>query len=548
MTFEEKIKKLPRAAVWQEYCGFLDFTLEEYMQTQERLLMEQIDLLSKCELGRRLFGDTPPRSLEEFRRQVPLTTFEDYADILLLQKDDALPAPAVIWLQTTWEGGSFPHKCAPYTAAMLETYKNNTLATMLLTTSKRKGHFNVKPNGRMLYALAPLPYATGLVPTLLGHEITFRFLPSVREAKGLSLSQQNELGFRMSMKSGMNLFFGMSSILYGASRNFQSLGGKAGSSGLSLRKLAGFSPVMLYRMLTARYRAKRDGTQVLPRDLYKLDGFVCIGTDSARYKDELEAMWGCRPLEVCGGTEPTCIGVETWSKNGLVFFPDACFYEFIPEQEMLHSLRDPSYTPKTYLMNELSANQNYELVITVLKGGAFTRYRVGDVYRCLRTKNPADELNLPQFEYVDRIPTVIDIAGFTRITEREIRSVIELSGLPIHDWFALKEYDEHNHSFLHLYVEMEPGSRQSATLTREILCEHLGIYFRFYDGDYKDLKKLLGINPLEVTILRTGSIQGYETLYGEPIPHINPPHENVLDLLRLYRQGPDETEAKEAAP
>lgn len=34
---------------------------------------------------------------------------------------------------------------------------------------------------------------------------------------------------------------------------------------------------------------------------------------------------------------------------------------------MLHSLRDPSYTPKTYLMNELSANQNYELVITVLK-------------------------------------------------------------------------------------------------------------------------------------------------------------------------------------
>ena len=173
---------------------------------------------------------------------------------------------------------------------------------------------------------------------------------------------------------------------------------------------------------------------------------------------------------------------------------------------------------------------------------------MGDVYRCLRTKNPADELDLPQFEYVDRIPTVIDIAGFTRITEREIRSVIELSGLPIHDWFALKEYDEHNHSFLHLYVEMEPGSRQSATLTREILCEHLGIYFRFYDGDYKDLKKLLGINPLEVVIHPRLMREGDETLYGEPIPHINPPHENVLDLLRLYRQGPDETDAKEAAP
>jgi hypothetical protein len=112
-----------------------------------------------------------------------------------------------------------------------------------------------------------------------------------------------------------------------------------------------------------------------------------------------------------GGTEPTCIATETWSKNGLVFFPDACFYEFIPENEMLRSFDEPAYVPRTFLMDELVANENYELVVTVLKGGSFMRYRVGDMYRCIRLHNEQDGINLPQFEYIDRVPTVIDIAG-----------------------------------------------------------------------------------------------------------------------------------------
>ncbi|MFR1808229.1 MAG: auxin-responsive protein, partial [Pygmaiobacter massiliensis] len=64
MTFEEKLKKCSASEVWQEYCGFLDFSMEEYMQVQNRLLMEQILLLSRCPLGKRLFGDETPRSIE----------------------------------------------------------------------------------------------------------------------------------------------------------------------------------------------------------------------------------------------------------------------------------------------------------------------------------------------------------------------------------------------------------------------------------------------------------------------------------------------------
>ena len=76
------------------------------------------------------------------------------------------------------------------------------------------------------------------------------------------------------------------------------------------------------------------------------------------------------------GTEPSIIGTETWTRNGMYFFPDTCFYEFITEKDMLHNYEDPTFTPPTYLMDEVVPGEKYELVITVLKGGAFARYRV----------------------------------------------------------------------------------------------------------------------------------------------------------------------------
>ena len=144
MNFEEKLRKLPAAAVWQEYCGFLSLSLPEYMQIQRRLLLEQISLMSRCELGRRFFGGTPPKTVEEFRARVPLTTFGDYADVLLTQKEELLPAKPVVWLRTTWEGGDFPAKCAPYSESMLETYKRNILGAMLLSTSSGPARFRVR--------------------------------------------------------------------------------------------------------------------------------------------------------------------------------------------------------------------------------------------------------------------------------------------------------------------------------------------------------------------------------------------------------------------
>ncbi|MEG1782023.1 MAG: GH3 auxin-responsive promoter family protein [Oscillospiraceae bacterium] len=532
MNFEEKLKNLPTEEVWQEFCGFLDMSMEEYMNVQCRLLMEQIELLSKCGLGKRIMGSHVPTSVEDFRKSVPLTTFEDYADILLPKRENMLPSKPAIWLKTTWEGGTSPAKWAPYSDSMLDTYKTNIFAAMLLSTSRVKGQFNVPKQARVLYALAPLPYATGLFPKLVGDEITMRFMPSLKEAKKLSFSKQSSVGFKQALAEGIDLFFGMSSIIYGISKNFnlQSAGGNG-----KVKTALHMGPKMLTKMCKGMYKSKRDGVSIKPKDLFHLSGFVCVGTDSDLFKDELEDLWGVRPLEIAGGTEPTCLGTETWSKDGLVLFPDSCFYEFIPEEEMYRSLDNPEYVPKTYLLDELVANECYELVITVLKGGAFARYRVGDIYRCIRLKNPSDKLDFPQFKYVDRIPTVIDIMGFTRITQQEIQYILDLSRIGVSDWFAIKEYNEEHHSFLHLYLELSNDEADRSAVGVQLIKEQLSACFKYYDSDYNDLKKLLGIEPLIVSLLPTGTIGRYNDGREYPLRKINPRRPQVLDLLRTVK-------------
>ena len=194
MRFQEKIRNYSKEEIWQEYCGFLDLSMEEYMRIQRRLMNEQIEIWSRSALGQRILGGKMPQTLEEFREMVPLTTYEDYADILLKKEDASLPEKAVLWIQTTWEGGLHPMKTAPYTKGMLDTYKRNMMACFILATGKRRGDFDVSVTDHMLYALAPLPFATGLMPLLLKDEIDIEYLPPVKQAAAMSFRERNACG------------------------------------------------------------------------------------------------------------------------------------------------------------------------------------------------------------------------------------------------------------------------------------------------------------------------------------------------------------------
>lgn len=529
MSLSEKLQNQQYEEIWSQYCGFLDLNLTEFMTIQKRLMTEQIQLWSNSELGKKILKGKTPQTIDEFRAVVPLTTYDDYADILLHKRADYLPGNPIIWIQTTWEGGKHPVKVAPYTRSMLDTYRNNVIACLILATSHEKGSFEYKEGDKMLYGLAPLPYATGLLPLLLGEETDIRFLPEVKEAENMTFSQRNKLGFKLALKKDVELFFGLGSVTYAVSKTLSSMSGKS----FDISSIWKYKPHMLYRLLKAKIRSKKENRPIVPKDLFHLKGLMVAGTDNHCYKDDLEELWGIRPMEIFAGTEPTLIGTETWTRDGLYFFPDSCFYEFITEADMLRSEEDPDFIPKTCLMDEVIPGEKYELVLSVLKGGAFARYRCGDMYRCLGIGNRADNTQIPRFEYVDRVPAVIDIAGFTRISELGIESALKLAKVPVKNWVAAKEYNEENRPFLHLYLEIESYGLINQAVSTEILKEVLATYFKYIDQDYRDLKKILGMEPLVVTILRCGTFDRYFRISGKKLRRMNPSRHDLQELLQM---------------
>ncbi len=530
MTLNHKLQKKQYEQIWQQYCGFLDLSIPEYMEIQNRLMLEQIELYANCELGQHIMNGKKPTTIDEFRQTVPLTVYEDYADILLQKIESALPSRPLLWIETTWEGGKNPIKVAPYTESMISCHRNNFLACMILATSNKKGHFTLRGKENFLYGMAPLPYLTGIVPHVISGELTVNFLPATKDAEKMSFSQRNKAGFKMGLQKGIDLFFGLSSVILKMSEAFVS-GNSFGNRGNMLRN----SPKMNYRLIRAWLKSKKEKRPIMPKDIWHLKGLICAGTDTMGTKKKIEEYWGVKPLEIFGGTEPTCIATETWNKNGLILFPDVCFYEFIPLAEMQKNIENPAYIPNTYLLDELVAGNEYELVISNLKGGAFVRYRAGDIFKCLSLADGEDGVQLPRFAYIDRDPRVIDIGGFTRISETTINEALTLSKLPINEWFAVKEYDKQQKAFLHLYVEVTIDGIGKA-ITKDIIKEHLSIYFRYVDSDYQDLKSLLGADPLKVSIIPAGTIRQYENIFGYRLQKMNPSHYEIIDLLKIARR------------
>jgi len=506
--------------IWSSYLGFLDLSIDEFMEIQERLLLEQIDLLGKCKLGRKIIGNQRIKTVDDFRKKVPLTTYDDYADTLLNKRSEDLPSEPLHWVQTTWKGGKQPIKLAPYSSTMVEEHTKMFLSSLILSTSKRRGHFNLRNYDRFLYGMAPLPYLTGFAPYILKGEIDFTYLPSTEEAEKLGFRDRNKVGFQLAMKHGADLFFGLSSVLVKIGEAYADSSNSSGK----LPMPGNFKQAV--KMVRAWYKKKIAKKELLPKDLFEFKGIVCGGTDSDTYKSQIEHYYGITPLEIFGGTESAAVATETWSRNGLTFFPDVNFLEFIPEDELEKETKDSNYEPKTVLFNEIESGKTYELVITKLRGGAFVRYRIGDIMKCVGLENKEDNIKLPQVKYLDRVHNIIDISGFTRITKQLVGDALKLEDISPNAWTACKEYGK-NTPYLRLYIE------NTDNLEESVLYDRINNKMKELDGDYNDIHELLGHEPLKLTILKDGVFSNYKENEGQEIGKINPSKEELGKLLAL---------------
>ena len=191
--------------LWRRYCGFIDLSLQEFMGIQRHLLLEQMELLNNCELGRQVMRGARPRTLEEFRTQVPLTTYGDYAPYLLEGREEVLPAKPMLWQRTSGTSGEYEGKWVPISERAYRAMGPVIFAILVFATCRRRGDIHFGLREKILYALAPPPYATGCWGRLAQEELPLDFLPSPEQGETMSFEERMSQGVQLALSQGWML-------------------------------------------------------------------------------------------------------------------------------------------------------------------------------------------------------------------------------------------------------------------------------------------------------------------------------------------------------
>ena len=549
----ELLRQGRKEELWEMCCGFLALSLEQFMAIQKRLLLEQIELLKNSELGRRVMRGTMPETVEEFREQVPLTTYSDYLPELVEKREDVLPVKPAMWAHTIGRAGEYNVKLVPFSERSLYEFERAAGGIGLLSSCDPQGDFPLKEHMKNLSTLGSRYYGTGVIGYMIKQALGCDFLPS--NADGSSLQEKIKAGFREALYRGLDSCGGLSSILVYVGEMF-----RQGTIDIDTRFLLSH-PKASARLIKGLIKSKLARRPMLPSDLWSLKAIVGGGTDGAIFRESVEELWGRRPLEAYGGTEGGIYATQTWDHEGMTFIPNLNFFEFIHEREWFKWQLDHSYQPKTILLDEVKAGEKYEIVITNFHGGIMTRYRPGDMVRISSLRNEKLNIDIPQMVFEKRADELIIIFGVGYLTERVIGEAIENTGIPYVDWTACKEVVS-NKPTLNIYIELKDNyiaSEQSVAASVYDELEKLDsvYHFNLYKYAYGNATKFLGLRPIAVTFLPQGALSSYisqRQSEGAAVGNLKPPHINpsdeVLSLLRAPKvvvEAAPVTEAERAA-
>jgi len=527
MLFEDDyFQTMSEEELWQRYCGFLDLSVDEFMEIQQELLMDEIERVADSTLGKKIMGNQKPKSVEEFRRVVPLTTYEDYAPYLSQRQESALAEKPNMWCRSAGRQGSV--KWIPWSLEYCEKLVKNGITSFILACSSKKGQVNIRPGLRFLAALPPAPYPSGSWFSFMGSRFGYRCFPPLEKAGRTDFQTRMQTGLLMALKDGVDIAMALGSILVKIGDGF--------SRQTRTMKFTPYMlhPVIIFRMLRARMHSRNEKRPLLPKDLWPLKAIITGGIDTAIYKDDILKYWGVSPYEFYVSTEAGLAAMQAWNGKAMTFVPDNVFLEFLPEEERFKSEDGKAYQPTTVLLGELQEGKLYEVVITHFYGMPLLRYRMRDIFKVAALRDKETGVNLPQFVFQRRVTDTIDLAGLALIDEKTIWQAITKSGIRDTEWSARKEYDENN-SYLSLYIELSE-SEEAAKVAGKI-DEQL----KAIDQDYRDIDYYLQVKPVRVTVLAPGTFDSYidekrkagaEPAHLKP-PHMNPPEQVISRLLEL---------------
>ena len=111
--------------MWREYCAVVQLPMQMFLEIQNTLLSEQLDLIGESDWFTDLVPGHMPKSVDEFRRKVPLRTWRDYMPILDPESVNGLAEDLQCWVHTSWCRGSY--KKVPWVRRFFLTMCPNSL-------------------------------------------------------------------------------------------------------------------------------------------------------------------------------------------------------------------------------------------------------------------------------------------------------------------------------------------------------------------------------------------------------------------------------------
>lgn len=191
-----------------------------------------------------------------------------------------------------------------------------------------------------------------------------------------------------------------------------------------------------------------------------------------------------------------------------IMIPDSCFYEFIPVDGAAAEKDD--INPETVLIDQVEQDKDYELVITNQSG--FYRYRMGDVIRVIGFYN---ESPMVIFKY--RKKNIVSIAG-EKFTEDHLLSSIKeferRTDISIIDYCMYPDRDADPGRYVILMEPDQPIPPEKKEMCRKVLSEELmrasTSYAHYVRGGNMGKPELIFLQPetfqfhRELRMFRTG--------------------------------------------
>ncbi len=520
-----------RDTAWERFTGFRNLTVEQFCEIQEQLLVEQVRTIGASKLGMRLLRMSKPRSAEEFRENIPFTTYSDYSKYLDPTARKDLPSFEYMWVHTT--GAQARYKYVPYTRRAYTRMLDNLMGGFLLSTAREPGDVRIGPGSSVMYNVPPRPYLSGFVAFGMERRFGLKGVLEASVAEHMEFKTKIRTNFETAMNHKVDLIISMTSVLVSAGEQFDNSMArrKNGNSSRNGREKLSWRGKL--KLATAVLKAGLNGRRPHAGDMWGPKGIIGWGVDTPIFRDRVKEHWGMAPHEVYACTEGGVMGVQSKGASGMVFNPYMNYLEFLPASEAARLDTDASYIAQTLLLSEVVPGEKYEVVISSFYGMPFVRYRLGHQIKFVQ---PSGIESLPEFEFLGRSDDRLDIAGFTRIDEKTMWQAVQDTGLPLGSWTARTEY-RNGKPVLHLYAEADSRVEKAEAV------EKLHMALRAEDDFYRDLEDMLGIRPLEITLLPTGTWDRYydsrlrlgRDLHDLVPPRMNSSEDDVSELVNHAR-------------